>query len=283
MNRTAYSGYLRVGDAVSVMRAVSDIRDLRRDPEAQRLLLTDSVVELLDARQGFSVVFRDLTPTGSCTPEDVVARAEAPEALEEFLNWWSDAPRFDPREDPLVDAAGRAGGRRLVQAPGISMDPETFQNNRAYELFAGPIGMVSVAAASFDISKPGEPRGTRAAGLSMHRMKGQRGFTRRELGRLELLADELQRLASVGELPCLTKVEQVLTPRQREIGRCMREGLGAKQIARQLGLSTHTVYSYCKDLYRRIGVSDRMEAVAAFDASPDLLSESAGELVRMLD
>ena len=55
----------------------------------------------------------------------------------------------------------------------------------------------------------------------------------------------------------------VLTSREREILALLADGLGNKQIAARLGISTNTVKTHLELLFERLGVSSRAEAVAA--------------------
>ena len=52
-----------------------------------------------------------------------------------------------------------------------------------------------------------------------------------------------------------------LSEREAEILRCLVEGLLKKQIALRLGLSIHTVDTYLRRVYEKLGVSSRSEAV----------------------
>jgi DNA-binding NarL/FixJ family response regulator len=54
-----------------------------------------------------------------------------------------------------------------------------------------------------------------------------------------------------------------LTPRQAEILRLLHRGASTHQIARDLHLSTETVRNHVRALLRALGVSTRLEAVAA--------------------
>ena len=56
--------------------------------------------------------------------------------------------------------------------------------------------------------------------------------------------------------------EAVLTTREREILELLSEGLGNKQIAARLGISTNTVKTHLELLFEKLGVSSRAEAVA---------------------
>lgn len=53
-----------------------------------------------------------------------------------------------------------------------------------------------------------------------------------------------------------------LTPRQAEVGRLLTEGLRNQDIAQRLRISEHTVRRHVEQLLRRLGVSNRAEAVA---------------------
>ena len=54
-----------------------------------------------------------------------------------------------------------------------------------------------------------------------------------------------------------------LTPRQVEVLRLLERGRSTKQIAAELNLSTETVRNHIRGLLRALGVSSRLEAVAA--------------------
>jgi len=67
----------------------------------------------------------------------------------------------------------------------------------------------------------------------------------------------------VGAAPRDTIGGTVLTNREREILALLADGLGNKQIAARLGISTNTVKTHLELLFDRLGVSSRAEAVAA--------------------
>lgn len=56
--------------------------------------------------------------------------------------------------------------------------------------------------------------------------------------------------------------EPLLTNREREVLGLLADGLGNKQIAARLGISTNTVKSHLELLFDKLGVSSRTEAVA---------------------
>jgi DNA-binding NarL/FixJ family response regulator len=54
-----------------------------------------------------------------------------------------------------------------------------------------------------------------------------------------------------------------LTPRQAEVLRHLEAGRSTKQIAQELHVSTETVRNHVRHLLRALGVTTRLEAVAA--------------------
>ena len=62
-----------------------------------------------------------------------------------------------------------------------------------------------------------------------------------------------------------------LTARQRDILRCLQEGLDNQAIARHTGLSVKTVENHLTRLYRQINVQSRLEAASYVAHHPDAL------------
>ena len=59
-----------------------------------------------------------------------------------------------------------------------------------------------------------------------------------------------------------TVVGPGLTQRESEILALLADGLGNKQIAARLGISSHTVKTHLELLFEKLGVSSRAQAVA---------------------
>ena len=68
--------------------------------------------------------------------------------------------------------------------------------------------------------------------------------------------------ARAAEPPARAADSWNLSPRQTEILACIVRGLSDKQIAAELRLSNHTIGSYLKILFRRLGVHSRAELMA---------------------
>ena len=54
---------------------------------------------------------------------------------------------------------------------------------------------------------------------------------------------------------------QILTPREEQVVALVAEGLGNRQIARELNLSEHTIKKYLFRIYEKVGTSTRVELV----------------------
>ena len=98
--------------------------------------------------------------------------------------------------------------------------------------------------------------GDRAVSVGVHRPTADGPFTPRDRALFDLL---LHGLAPVLARPEAPDPLHTLPPRLRRVARGMLDGLGAKQIAEQLGVSLQTVYTYSKQIYRALGVQDRQE------------------------
>lgn len=65
-----------------------------------------------------------------------------------------------------------------------------------------------------------------------------------------------------------------LTARQRDILRCLKEGLDNQAIARRTGLSVKTIENHLTRLYRQLNVQSRLEAVNYLMQHPEILGFS---------
>jgi DNA-binding NarL/FixJ family response regulator len=69
----------------------------------------------------------------------------------------------------------------------------------------------------------------------------------------------------VSEVPSLRVVnnrgDSLLTPREEQVVALVAEGLGNRQIARELNLSVHTIKKYLFRIFEKLGISSRVELV----------------------
>jgi len=54
---------------------------------------------------------------------------------------------------------------------------------------------------------------------------------------------------------------RLLTPRERDVVQLVADGFGNREVAEQLGLSTHTVRNYLFSIFDKIGISSRAELI----------------------
>jgi DNA-binding NarL/FixJ family response regulator len=101
--------------------------------------------------------------------------------------------------------------------------------------------------------------------------RGERAFTQeqelRAAAQLETVAHRARKAAAI---------RSRLTARQRIVLEQMANGLSAREIATQLGISERSVRTHISALYRRLGVRGRVEAVALameLDLFPDVPNE----------
>jgi DNA-binding NarL/FixJ family response regulator len=76
---------------------------------------------------------------------------------------------------------------------------------------------------------------------------------------LNYLMDVISEVPSVRVLN--SRGNSILTPREEQVVALVAEGLGNRQIARDLNLSEHTVKKYLFHIFEKLGVSSRVELV----------------------
>ncbi|MFB9388893.1 LuxR C-terminal-related transcriptional regulator [Streptomyces coeruleoprunus] len=75
------------------------------------------------------------------------------------------------------------------------------------------------------------------------------------------------------------RLVESLTPREREVLRCMVAGLGRKAVAERLFLSPHTVRTHMQNVLGKLGVHSTLAAVALARRAGVGPAESAGDVV----
>jgi len=84
-------------------------------------------------------------------------------------------------------------------------------------------------------------------------------------GRVWINANELQYLVEAVAEPSLTAFHSdnlsLLSTRERDVVRCLTEGLSNREIAHRLKLTEHTVKNYLFRIFDKLGVSSRVEVV----------------------
>jgi DNA-binding NarL/FixJ family response regulator len=152
---------------------------------------------------------------------------------------------------------------------GRAFHEDDFDSSRAFDR---PVDGVILATGfrsgcSVPLRDGGEVVG--AVSLSAARRGAPMGHFARELDPLAnvLVAkiDGLRLEAAVRALRCAERARsaEVLTPREQELLECLEEGLRFKQAAWRLGISQATAKTHARNLFRKLDVTSRAEAVHA--------------------
>lgn len=73
-------------------------------------------------------------------------------------------------------------------------------------------------------------------------------------------------IASIGQkMQKMNSMIGKLTPREREIAKCIKSGLSYKQIGDQLFISSRTVNQHLKHIYQKLGVNSRSQLAAKME------------------
>lgn len=64
----------------------------------------------------------------------------------------------------------------------------------------------------------------------------------------------------------MEKTERTLTKREQEILASLAKGLLYKEISHQLSISIDTVKKHCKNIYHKLNVRNRTEAINQFNS-----------------
>jgi DNA-binding NarL/FixJ family response regulator len=93
-----------------------------------------------------------------------------------------------------------------------------------------------------------------------------RCLTRVAAGQIWASTEQMNYLLDlISEVPSLrvlnTRGRPLLTPREEQVVALVAEGLGNRQIARELNLSEHTIKKYLFNVFEKLGISSRVELV----------------------
>ncbi len=169
-------------------------------------------------------------------------------------------------------SARRHPGSVAAQVLNVSSQTTTttcaeLTRTRAYE--NGPLGSAFGALGVKDeILVPMSPLGGTDRRLLLFRDVGSPDFSEREKAMLALARPHVAELHTRRDREL--RGEPNLTPRQWEVLRRVATGAGNTRIARDLGLSEATVRKHLENVFLRLGVQSRTEAVARVHAFLDV-------------
>jgi DNA-binding NarL/FixJ family response regulator len=102
------------------------------------------------------------------------------------------------------------------------------------------------------------PRGSSATAIGYAVQVVRTGAFYMESDQARGMVQELETLREVADR---APGGESLTPREKEVLRLLSEGLSARQMARRLDLSERTINTHVANVYRKLAVSNRVQAV----------------------
>ncbi len=180
---------------------------------------------------------------------DGVQRADAVGAEDEFLHmFWQEFWQDDGCAGPL-----RTGDHATVLRQSDRWTERGYASTPLGSLFVHDLGL------RHEVLVPMTPHGGTDRRLLLFRGEGP-DFTERELMILRLARPHLAELHTRRDREL--RGEPDLTPRQWEVLRQVATGAGNAQIARTLGLHEATVRKHLENIFLRLHVLSRTEAIA---------------------
>lgn len=194
-------------------------------------------------------------------PEPLVT-AEAIQAIE----------RHAPAS-PLIRHTRPGGDGRPMRRSDLQSTRSYF-NSGIYCDVARALGADHVLAAALAPASPGSPH------VCVSLSRARRDFPEAAVDVLTwlqpLLTRRVARLAAEDALPSAGPELPPLTTRQEQVLRLVADGLTDAAIGRHLGCSPRTVDKHLEHIYRRLGVSSRITAVAAARATLGFRQRAGG-------
>jgi DNA-binding CsgD family transcriptional regulator len=258
----AKSAQLRASDVRALYELVGECRDLGDDSISWRRHLAAGQARLIGA--GVSIV---------CAVADV--RADQPTDLGttdwgwengfDRVGWERSLAEF--HRDPSCEniPAFQQYLQRMIGADGVALTrPDLVADRSWYSswTFQGVNRAIGVDHTLWCFRSAAQAGADEYTGVILTRPLGDANFSDRD----KSIAQEAQRLIAPlvgGPLMNFSEPSPAeLTPRVRQVLRCLLEGDGDKQIAARLELSTYTVNQYTKLIYRHFNVRSRAELLA---------------------
>jgi DNA-binding CsgD family transcriptional regulator len=254
---------LRLPEAIGVMRAIG-LAAVIEEPRRRVVVALTELCRVLSCDMITAAQSLIDPQTGKTHFEEMVLCGELPEEGKDKVIAYLGR---DHSDDPFYAAFGVATAKVVSSNPRVDvvafrrqdLVPDSqWYNTDHYLTTRTAIGVDAAIYAGL----PTRQRGV-WVGSGFHRRMGRPQFSAEEC--------DLVRAFLLGARPLFDAFHAAgkasgpflasLTPRQRELVYALLAGFTAKEIAARLGLSVHSVSTYCKRLYQRLGVSGRGELV----------------------
>ena len=255
----SHSNTPRLSDMVAVLRHLADVAALKPDPPAQRQLLIDGLNELIGTNQGFFYACDEWRP--NMRPR-FVHQTLSKTCDATFLRYAANFGVSLPlTADPFCDVSIRDA--RPVLTWTIDDVHGARRDHGRYPEFSEIRASGRVRDGFVTMFRSG-PTGDRVIGLGMHCFGGERKLRPRQIALATFALEEVRRLVERGHLSLPPMPPRTLPARLQQVLDRLLIGRTPKTIARELGLSIHTVREHIQRLYRSLDVQGRDELMAKF-------------------
>jgi len=242
-----------MSDVRSVFRLVTDLQELTRVDSRWRQTMAARISELIGADAALA-----------CASANPLSYPPRPKADSELVGWsCSDKERWMRLDlcsrdyvEPCIPLGGAAPGPQVTASRRQLLCDSTWYGapyvNEVLHRFRVDDNLVSLYCV--------RPNGAWEA-LAFFRGFGSRSFGEAEVEVVRLFHEEMGRLWDRQ-----ARATAGMPPRLRQTLRGLLAGGSEKEIAAEMGISTHTVHDYVKALHVRFGVRSRGELLAAASA-----------------
>ena len=257
---------VRDEDLYALIRMSSEVGQLGGDLTARRLHALNGLVALCNADKGVVVEFNRHKRTGSWElVADSAQFVNTPDLERRRLARFY---RSNEPVDPVIERIAQVSGPVVVARPSDLLAERVWRGCPHYLNVRKPSNIAEQIYAQSRI-------GDMACGIGLHR-RDARPFGNREVRLVEafmsgagssLHGSRTTKPAHI--IPVLATPS--LPPRLASVLARFLLGESEKEAAHHLGVTHHTVHSYAKQLYRRLGVTSRSELLARFIQPPKAL------------
>jgi DNA-binding CsgD family transcriptional regulator len=239
-----------------LLRLFGELGEIR-DVESRRSHLLARMREIVGAASAVLVFVKGFGPSGGArrgtTTAYYLENQTSVTPLTIMQPFLQHGTSFDPalaRLSTLRSTGGVVTRRRrdLVEDPAWYDGSAHADHLRAIGIDDGVFSALELGAPDFIM------------GLALRRARGERPFSAEDASLLHLCSLEVE--AFVGS--SAERAERAIPRRQRQTLNLLLEGASEKEIAYSLGVSTHTVHTYVKALYKTHGVRSRGELLAQY-------------------
>lgn len=257
---------LGINDVSNIVQLVREVCDRWDDPEAWRQHLLQGACTLLDAKVGMMLTeheggmyrFGRLAVTSIVGVPPAMQRLVQPSFSQlEHRSYQEVSDSLLPGLTRLYDLFLQQGWVTMVRSQMV--DDASYHAAPHYLEFRKPLDCDEYVVSIRMVDMPLRPEG-----ITIDRPHGAAPFGPREVAIMQLLHDEIGPLVGVRLATEAHLCREGLSKRLRETLSLLLTGLGEKQIAQELDLSTKTVHDYVGMLYRHFRVTSRGELFAYF-------------------